>query len=93
MTKIINGFKVHLVDIPPDPINNYEIYINKNTFIRFCCYHIHCETSNCPFSYHDGNEKNKCVISHFSQHRNTLKAKQVLGLKILKPRKSNDKSN
>ena len=92
MTKIINGFKVHLVDIPPDSINNYEIYINKNTFIRFCCYHINCDEDNCPFSYHDGEKKN-CAISHISQWRNTLKAKQILGLKILKPRKPNDKSN
>lgn len=92
MTKTINGFKVHLVDILPDSINNYEIYINKNTFIRFCCYHIDCDEDNCPFSYHDG-EKTNCAISHNSQGRNTLKAKQVLGLKILKPRKSNDKSN
>lgn len=92
MTKTINGLKVHLVDTIPDSINNYEIYINKNTFIRFCCYHINCETSNCPFSYHDG-EKYNCVISRYSQHRNTLKAKQILGLKILKPRKPNDKSS
>ena len=92
MTKIINGFKVYLVGIPPDLINNYEIYINKNTFIRFCCYRINCEASNCPFSYHDG-EKYNCAISRCPQQRNTLKAKQILGLKILKPRKPNDKSN
>ena len=92
MTKTINGFKVHLVGIPPDSINNQEIYINKNTLIRFCCYHIRCEESNCPFSYHDG-KKNSCAISRIPQDRNTLKAKQVLGLKILKPRKPNDKSN
>lgn len=93
MTKTINGFKVHLVDIPPDSINNYEIYINKNNFIRFSCYYINCEEDNCPFSYHGG-EKNNCAIGHDSQWRNPLKAKQILGLtKILKPRKPNDKSN
>lgn len=93
MTKTINGFKVHLVDIPPDSINIYEIYINKNTFIRFCCYHINCKEDNCPFSYRDG-EYERCVISHDPQFRDILKAKQILGLtKILKPRKPNDKSN
>lgn len=92
MTKTINGFKVHLVDTTPDSINNYEIYINKNTFIRFCCYHINCDEDNCPFNYHDG-EKYTCAISPISQSRNTLKAKQILGLKILKPRKPNDKSS